>query len=264
MVAVETWQAEMLEQVKETGRTKPLVLSCKPARGGVHERRPFVVKAIGAPEVALSSLRNEFLGMLLARELGLAAAGPTLIDISEQVAVAINGTLRRLNFQIKSGTAVGSTHLAGLVPIGPRTPLPEVARDEAAAVYAFDLLTQNLDRRADNPNCAFHEGHIFPYDFEMCFSFTMTVGGGGDPVDLQQHGIYRNHVLRPALRAASSTIDLGPFFEGLKRLKKSRLDALVGAIPQEWRGGSDQIRSHILAVASRANDFRIELLKTLT
>lgn len=264
MVVVETWEAEALEQVKENGRTKPLVLSCKPASGGVHERRPFVVKAMGSPEMTPQSLRNEFLGMLLARELGLAVTGPTLIAVPGDVAVAINANLRRYGFQIMSGAAVGSAHLTGLVPVGPRMDLPEGALDEAAAVYAFDLLTQNPDRRSNNPNCALHDGHVFPFDFEMCFSFTLVLGGGGDPVDVGKHRICRDHVFRPILHKLSKFIDLDPFFEGLTRLKKpERLDALVAAIPEEWRGGTDAIRGHIFAVASRVDDFRVELLKTL-
>jgi hypothetical protein len=265
MVAgVETWEAEALEQVKESGRTKPMVLSCKRAGGGVHERRPFLVKAIGAPEITALSLRNELLGMLLARELGLTAADPALIEIPPDVADAINATLKRYGFQIMSGTAVGSAHMTGLVPLGLPMQLPEAAQDEAAAVYAFDLLTQNPDRRVSNPNCALREGHVFPYDFEMCFSFTRLIFGGGDPMDLEKHGIYRDHLFRPTLHKLSSTIDLGPFCERLKRLaKKGRLDALVATVPEAWRGGTDQIVGHILAVASRASDFGLELMKTL-
>jgi hypothetical protein len=264
-VAVERWEAESLENVKENGRTKPLVLSCKQAGRGGYERRPFLVKAMGAPGgVVLASLRNEFLGMLLARELGLRVAGPSLVEIPEDVAAAINMTLKRYGFQVMSGTAVGSAHLPRLVQIGRPVQIPEAAQNEAAAVYAFDLLTQNVDRRLTNPNCALHEGHVFPYDFEMCFSFMMAIGGGGDPVALSGHGVHRDHVFRPILHKLSSIIDLEPFMAGLKRLKnKGNLDALMTAVPEQWREGAKQIRAHILAVASRAGEFRLELMKTL-
>jgi hypothetical protein len=106
------WNAERIEGILPTGRTRPLLVSCvlagteaEEALGTAAERQTMVIKALGLPEVT-----------------------------------------------------------------------------EAARIYAYDLITQNPDRRADNPNCGSYNGRLVAYDFEMAFSFLYAIPGtAGEP-----------------------------------------------------------------------------------
>jgi len=84
---LDTWKADRLERVLTNGRTRPLVVSCSritPAgdddsempNGDLRDRKRFVVKALGNPEVTEQGLFSEVFGNLLARELNVNTPPP--------------------------------------------------------------------------------------------------------------------------------------------------------------------------------------------
>ena len=145
-----------------TGRTRPLLVSCVLAgvadpegdQAVAAERQTMVTKAIGLPEVTETSLFAEYFGSILATEFGIDAPRAVLVDLSPDLFAAAEAQLARWRVQPRAGRAVGLEQRRGLLPLDRFTPIKtdsEVA--EAARIYAFDLITQNPDRRTDNPNC---------------------------------------------------------------------------------------------------------------
>jgi hypothetical protein len=82
-----TWNAERLEHVLTSGRTRPLVISCARVTPAAideaeelledsSDHKRFVVKALGHPEITEQNLFSELFGNLLARELDVATPRP--------------------------------------------------------------------------------------------------------------------------------------------------------------------------------------------
>lgn len=260
--ALDVWEPLALEEVKH-GRTGPLVLTCARDQDPAPVPAQFLVKALGLNEITVASLRNEVLGGLLARKCGLSAPRVALIRIDADAAAALNQSLRQRGVQVQPGLAVGSEYVrSGLAGVGRFGAVPASAEEERALLYAFDLLVQNPDRRPDNPNCAIRAGHLMPYDFELCFTFLLLLGGGGDPCDIAKHGIGQKHLFFSGLKGTA--VDFKPFIAALAKITPKLLDQMVALLPVEWR--DDQvlrIREHILAVRSRRKEFEIALLRSL-
>ena len=90
------WQAVWFEGVMPAGRTRPLLLGCVRGNPARRERRRFVIKAIGLPEVESFSLAHEFLGCRLARAYGLAAPRAEVVELSAEFLTAAEAeTCRR-------------------------------------------------------------------------------------------------------------------------------------------------------------------------
>lgn len=49
-------------------------------------------------------------------------------------------------------------------------------RDQAAAIFAFDLLIQNPDRHTVNPNLWTRSDRLVVYEHEQAFSFLHVLG----------------------------------------------------------------------------------------
>jgi hypothetical protein len=110
------------------------------------------VKALGLPEVTRLGLICELLGNMVARELGILTATPALVEIDQATADALNMSLQGRGLTVKPGLAVGTTFLRPLHPV--IGTLPDDAAAEVPRLYGVDLVMQNPDRRASNPNCA--------------------------------------------------------------------------------------------------------------
>ncbi|MHB1310295.1 MAG: hypothetical protein ACYC23_24780 [Limisphaerales bacterium] len=118
-----------------------------------------------------------------------------------------------------------------------------VQRDQAVEIFAFDLLVQNADRRATNPNLWSRSERVGVYDHEQAFSFLHLpiIGGAPRPwVLAHQAGAFRfmeNHAFYPSLRGAK--LNLGPFESRLADLSFEVIEGLLEAVPAEWQQGHD-------------------------
>ena len=112
-------------------------------------------------------------------------------------------------------------------------------RDQAAEIFAFDLLVQNADRRATNPNLWSRAERVGVYDHEQAFSFLHLpiIGGAPRPWALaDQVGAFRymeGHAFYPSLRGAK--LNLGPFEGRLTALSDEVIEGLLEPVPAEWR-----------------------------
>ncbi|SRR5216683_279427 len=262
---LETWEAERVDRVLEGGRTMPIVAECIQVESIDNlkfnaETERFVVKGIGNPHVEEFSLFNEVVGNLLAARLGLITPEPALIKITPEFARAASSTLGRHGFSLEPGIASGSVYLgSGLIP-----PTPEMISgdrvDQIARIYAFDLLVQNPDRRADKPNCLYQKENIIAFDFELCFSFVLAIGAS-DPCDFSKHGIARKHFFRAALSRCA--VDWRPFLKSLAALTDAEIEAMIKAVPVEWQQFAPKIEEHLKFMTRQSDRIELELQRSL-
>ena len=267
---LETWEAKRLERIISSGRTRPLVIECSRSSDEIEDRADEidesslkVVKAFDLPEISAFGLFSELFGNSLARVLGLETPEPCLVHISTPFATAANLVLRREGLELKAGLASGCQHFSG----GYRNVIPETLSSdelqEAAQIYAFDLLVQNPDRIRQRPNCAIFSGNIISYDFETAFSFVLLIGKQPSPWEVSKHGLAKNHLFYSVLRAKKKEVNWKPLVSRLRKLKRDQVEELTSGFPHEWLGYAPKVYSHILTVAEHVKDFELELRRSL-
>ena len=106
-------------------------------------------------------------------------------------------------------------------------------RPLAAEVFAFDVLTQNPDRRRDNPNLLWSGEDVFLCDHEQAFLFLAGVIGWQPPWTGQGLDLFRNHVFYQQLTGLAHNWDR--LIGALDALTDSRLNDYLVAVPNEWK-----------------------------
>jgi hypothetical protein len=222
-----------------TGRTRPVLLGAEDSEGKLVE----VVVKLRGPELTEKAQIAELLAAPLADLLGIDVPQAAVVDVPAgfeaivppAYVAAVRGS---------AGANFGSVHLGASFMTWATGRVPQgVQRDQAAAIFAFDLLVQNPDRRPMNPNLWTRSDHLGVYDHEQAFSFLHLpiIGGSTRPWALagQATGFrfMNNHVFYPALRGGR--FDLGPFETKLASLSDEAIDGLLEPVPAEWRDGHD-------------------------
>ena len=224
------------------GRTEPLLLGAEDADCKVVE---VVVKFRGR-EMSEKSQIAELVAAPLANLLGIDVPQPAVVEVPNGFE-AILPSAFAASVRSSPGPNFGSVHLGagfttwavGRVPVG-------VQRDQAAAIFAFDLLVQNPDRLARNPNLWTRSDRLGVYDHDLAFSFLHMPIIGGPPlpwlVASQASGFrfMEDHVFYPALR--TGRLDLGPMEAKLEALSNEAIEGLLNPVPAEWRAGNDLCR----------------------
>lgn len=269
-----TLEAMRFERFLKTGRTHPMVIECE--QSIVEDRdalefsndenaapRLMVVKALGLPEVEERNLFCEFVGNLLARELGLFTPSPALITISQEFADAVNTIAKneRLPIYLKAGVGVGGEYLFPLRHLTPKPILTDEEINQAAAIYAYDLLSQNPDR-GNKPNCAFYKDGLVAFDFELGFSFLLPIlGQKKEAWQVSQHGINQMHLFRTTLR--NKAVEWKSFISKLEILCKNNMETILSQMPERWQDWSFIVRQHFLEAISQPDAFEMELQRSL-
>ena len=222
-----------------------------------------VVVKLRGPELSAKAQIAELVAAPLADLLGIDVPQAAVVDVPTGFEAIVPpgyaGAVHDSN-----GENFGSVHLGtsfttwaiGRVPVG-------VQRDQAAAIFAFDLLVQNPDRRAVNPNLWTRSDRLGVYDHEQAFSFLHLpiIGGPSRPWVLADQAtgfrFMENHIFYPALRGGR--IDLGPFESKLAALSDDRIGSLVESVPAEWRSGHD-LCEKIVAYLREAREEKTALL----
>ncbi len=266
-----TWQAQRLDHILTGGRTHPLVVECMRVPDDEDEdveaiaappTALMVVKAAGLPEVTERTLFNEVFGNLLARRLGVETARPALVELSPAFVAAAKPILAREGLSIHAGFAAGCEYFqGGWAAVGPGQRLAAEEVTQAAAIYGFDLLVQNPDRRPEKPNCGLRSGRFVAFDFEMAFSFLLLIGSTVPPWCVNQLDIARNHLFHKALRG--KTLDWQPFLSAVAELTDDELDSLARPLPESWRGSEARVRKHLADIREHLSEFAVELQGSL-
>ena len=263
------WNATSFRTVLDNGRTKPLVIECVAAPDSIlvdldspaPERREFVVKAIGNPEVDGGLIIKELLGNTLARRYGLTTPEPGLIRISDTFASAVNPRLsREYGFQITPGVASGCEYFRPGFTSPPMSAF--FTQEELASLallYGFDLVAQNPDRLPTRPNFGLMGRTLVAFDFDQCFSFLYLIFSLGQPWEVSKHGIAQKHFSYPALKNARNGVSWAENIRAVMSLSEEFLDEATSWVPENWSVNTEMIKTHLAAIRDHLGAFEMEL-----
>jgi len=223
----------------------------------------MLVKAFDFPEVDHYSLYCELLGNLLARELGLFTAAPALVILSDEFVDATNSVLPNLQvpYRLRPGVALGCQYFSQITPLLSDASPPLEEAENAARIFAYDLIVQNPDRTPTNPNCGIESGKLLAYDFNLAFSFLVAIGGDPEPWRLSNSGIGPKHLFRRFL--ASQQVNWEWVIQPLRTLSLQRIEELSLLVPPEWGDRTEQICSHMSGIIDHIDQLAIELQRSL-
>lgn len=136
-------------------------------------RCPLVVKSRAGYEDRPEAMLKELFALLLARELGLKAPEPVLVEIPSGFDwVAADHPEHAELIRKSAGWNVGTLHLGeAWKPWMRGSPPRSIAPETLETAYAFDALVENPDREADNPNMLWRGDELAVLDFDKAFSF---------------------------------------------------------------------------------------------
>lgn len=221
-----------------SGRTKPCLMLCADDDGNIFEA---VIKWRGGKEMSERGLVSELMAALLAIDLGLPVPKPFIVEVAPGFNVGENKPELSAIARQSAGLNFGCERLPSGVATWPKDkPIPVLLRPLAAEIFAFDVLTQNPDRRRESPNgpnLLWTEDEIYLYDHEQAFSFLMGVIGWQPPWTGGGTEFCRNHVFFQQLCGIPHNFDR--LSGALEALTDARLAEYVGAVPNEWRSNND-------------------------
>jgi hypothetical protein len=217
-----------------SGKTRPSRIVCERADGTIVE---IVAKFSAGCEEKEASLAREVIAACLAGDLGLPVPEPFLVDVPGDWADHIRDAAQRTRLKASSRVAFGSRHITGgYVVWHQEMQIDEAMLPVAAAIFTFDGIIQNVDRRPENPNCLVKGSQIRIFDHELAFTHSVVIRwkppwalGGLKP--LETPGF---HIFRAGL--AGREIDFGPIRAVWAGLSDARITEYERALPGEWTG----------------------------
>lgn len=225
----------------DNGKTGPFLAVCQSVTGLEFE---VVVKCSAGCEQKEASLAAEVIGACLASDLGLPILEPYLVELDPEFISSIpdDHSTHRLKISKSNFVAFGSKHVTGQYSAWTNGNLiSEAMLPSAAAIFAFDGIIQNPDRRDGNPNCLVRGEDFRIIDHELAFAHRLilfwkapwTVGG------LQSFETPGLHIFRSGLKGKK--IDYSPIRAAWKSLSDIQIDSYGDAIPAEWSSATDAV-----------------------
>lgn len=223
------------------GKTGPALIVCQRANS---EEIEVVVKCSAGCEQKETSLAAEVVGACLAADLGLPVLEPFLVELQPEFIESVPNSVHREKMAASNAVAFGSRHVTGQYSTWTNGNLiSEVMIPTAAAVFAFDGIIQNPDRRDGNPNCLVRGDEIRIIDHELAFAHGLIlfwkapwkVGG------LQSFETPGLHIFRAGLKGKS--IDYSPIRAAWAGLSDAQISAYGSAVPAEWATTTKSVAS---------------------
>ncbi len=242
-IVVPRVQATLVLHPLASGRTKPCIMLCSDEAGNEVE---VVVKWRAGLELKETGLVCELMAALLADDLDLPVPKPFIVEIETGFHRSVTRPEIAKLIEHSIGLNFGSQRLPAGVGTWPKDKaVPVMLRPLAAEILAFDVLTQNPDRRRDNPNLLWSGEDIFLCDHEQAFSFLAGVIGWQAPWAGQGLDFYRNHVFYQQLTGLAHNWDR--LSGAVDALTDSRLNEYRAAVPNEWKtnNAADRIADYL-------------------
>jgi hypothetical protein len=223
------------------GRNRPLLLGCEDAAGTEFE---VVVKLRGR-EMSAKMQLAELVTAQLADDLGLDVPQAVVVELPAGFAAVVPQAEAAAAVQASPGLNFGSLHLGTSFTTWPPGRAPHGhQRDQAAAIFAFDALVQNPDRKAANPNLWARSDRLGVYDHELAFSFLSIsiIGGAPRPWEVNDHAaasfrFLENHIFYAPLRGTILSLDA--LEERLGGITDAQLAGYAATVPAEWSADHD-------------------------
>lgn len=223
------------------GKTSPALILCERQNG---EEIEVVTKYSSGCEQKEISLAAEVIGACLAADLGLPILEPFLVELGPDFIASVPDTTHLNKMSQSNFIAFGSKHVTGQYSAWTSGNLiSEAMLPDAAAVFAFDGIIQNPDRRDGNPNCLVKGDHIRIIDHELAFAHRLILSWKapwklGGLENLEKPGL---HIFRSGLKGRE--IDYGPIRNAWSGLSDAQISAYGSAIPPEWAPATNSVAS---------------------
>jgi hypothetical protein len=214
------------------GRTEPSFITCELNDGTTVE---VVAKFSAGCDQGETNLVREVIAACLAGDLGLPIPEPFLIDLPGDWIETVPDARRKAIIQSSSPVAFGSKYAGnGFSAWNSGNLISDIMLPTAAAIFTFDAIIQNPDRRAENPNCLVRGGDVRIFDHELAFSHGLMIGWRppwvlGSLKPLETNG---NHIFRSCLKGRP--IDFAAIRAVWTGLSDARINDYEKAIPPEW------------------------------
>ena len=257
--------ATRFDRIAEGGRNQPLLAEIETDDGEFHE---VYLKPSGRPELSVVALAHEALAACVAGRLGLPICRPFLVELSQEWIDAIPDPGTRAVLDDSNPIAFGSKSAgAGWLKWTAEEILNAGRRPVALGIFAFDLFSENPDRKPSNPNLLFRGDEFRIIDHELALLVRMLFPR---PTPWQRG--YADIFLGPdkhifAQKLRGSVLDVEPIRQAWQGLSDEDLSAYVAAIPPEWAEATDSVAaaiSHIRAVRDRIEECLAEVQRALS
>ncbi|WP_298962954.1 HipA family kinase [uncultured Roseibium sp.] len=217
-----------------SGRTEPGLLICEDQAG---ESVDLFCKVSAGCDQGVSSLAREVVGACLAADLRLPIPRPYRVEISRDFAAVVTDDRFRTKLNNSSEIGFGSLKVPNQFAAWAKgNTIPDIMVPEAAAIFMFDAIIQNPDRRDGNPNCMVRGTDLRIFDHELAFNAGLIIGwvppwnpGGLNWID--RPGA---HIFLQGLKGRA--IDYKPIKDCWSSLSDERILEYRDAVPNVWAG----------------------------
>lgn len=245
-------------QTLSHGRTRPTIIEAEDESENRHE---VVVKLFNPEERGIKASISELVCSLLGTRLGLQVPAPFFVSIPEGFQELVTDLGAKERFRDACGLQFGSAYMRGASTVLGGRGVPGEKRSEAGAVFAFDCLTQNPDRRPEKPNLLEHNDGYWLIDHDMALSFVgeILIGGSISPWEPSALGspafsYLSKHLFTRGLSGMEDVLD--PFAEKLSALQSSEIDGILEQVPPEWWPDQDfreSLQNYLISAVSSAD-----------
>lgn len=256
--------ASQFDRPARTGRTRPLFLTCRDPAG---EEVEVIAKLSARCDQGVVNLAREVIAACLAADLGLPVPEPVLVELPPDWIASVTEAETREALRASAPVAFGSKQVGPQFSAWkPETRLSPAMLPLALAVFVFDALTANPDRRTDNPNCLVRGEELRIYDHEMAFTHHMVIPRlePWRPGALQDLAAPGRHIFRDRLRGA--VLDFVPVRAAWAALPDAGVEGYGRALPAEWAGAAreaEQAIRMIKDIRDRMEDCLTEIARVL-
>jgi hypothetical protein len=263
---IKRWTAVRLAGHVPQGRTRPLILTCRPEDDldDYTSETDFLTKIAGSSDIDEKGLFREIFGNCLASLLGINTAPPAIIILTSSFKSSLLGQIDIA--KIQGELAAGSAYVKSLYAFAPLSE-SQVVRNlrQMTDIYAFDMLSQNPDRQSGNPNLAYQGDDLLCYDFETCFmlgalSAIPSLKYSDNPCDIDPR-LYESHVFHRYLKGKA--VDFKPFLHNVKSVSDGIMHDWESAAPGTWRGESSLMIKYVKHIRDNADEFEQNLCSSL-
>jgi len=240
------------------GRTKPIIVRIK--TNDNTETDQYVVKLYGNNELGHHSSLREMLGAKMAIYFDIKSPLPAVMEITTDfVNLAVPGN-QKLTLENSCGYNYSSTYILGAKIYQNSSLLLKEYQNQALAIFAFDLLLCNYDRRSERPNLFFDDNGFIVYDHEMAFPYSKPISMMNNIPDFKNCFEFRysfqNHILYNELKRHNN-FNIEPFLEKLSSFTNSVFDDMLHGLPKDWLSDDiEHIRKFIIKTKQNINDFK--------
>jgi hypothetical protein len=231
-----------------TGRTSPCRVTCEADDGSLIEAAVKFSAGCDRREV---NLALEVIAACLAGDLDLPIPEPLLVRWSREWADCIPDQTRRTLIQASAPVAFGSTLvLPGFRAWHRGARITDAMLPVAAAIFAFDALISNPDRREGNPNCLVKGNAIRIFDHEMALQHKLILNWIppwrlGGLRELERPGA---HIFLTGLKGRER-LNLDQVQARWSALPDRRLREYETALPIDWSAASGAVGDATTLVA---------------